>query len=76
MFRKIFERLLLETFDEEGWARVHPAQAGFRGGYSVITNAAVVHYLLSTGVRTTAIFLDLRAAFDMVGHNRLNQLLM
>ena len=76
MFRKIFERLLLDTFDEEGWARVHPAQAGFRGGYSVTTNAAVVYHLLSTGVRTTAIFLDLRAAFDMVDHNRLNQLLV
>jgi hypothetical protein len=76
MFRKIFERLLLQTFDEEGWARVHPAQAGFRGGYSVITNAAVVHHLLSTGMRTTAIFLDLRAAFDMVDHSRLKQLLI
>jgi hypothetical protein len=76
MFRKIFERLLLQTFDEEGWARVHPAQAGFRGGYSVTTNAAVVHHLLSTGMRTTAIFLDLRAAFDMVDHNRLKQLLV
>jgi hypothetical protein len=76
MFRKIFERLLLKTFDEGGWARVHSAQAGFRGGYSVITNAAVVHHLLSTGMRTTAIFLDLRAAFDMVEHNRLKQLLL
>jgi hypothetical protein len=76
MFRKIFERLLLGTFDEEGWARVHPAQAGFRGGYSVVTNAAVVHHLLSTGLRTTAVFLDLRAAFDVVDHGRLKQLLI
>jgi len=76
MFRKIFERLLLDTFDEDGWARVHPAQAGFRGGYSVTTNAAVVHHLLSTGRRTAAIFLDLRAAFDVVDHNRLRQLLI
>ena len=76
MFRKIFERLLLQTFDEQGWAQVHPAQAGFRGGYSVITNAAVVHHLLSTGVRPTAVFLDLRFAFDMVNHDQLKQLLV
>lgn len=76
MFRKIFERLLLQTFDERGWARVHPAQAGFRGGYSVITNAAIVHHLLSTGVRPTAVFLDLRSAFDMVSHDQLKQLLV
>ena len=76
MFRKIFERLLLQPFDEEGWARVHPAQAGFRSGYSVITNAAVVHHLLSTGMRTTAVFLDLCAAFDIVDHHRLKQLLI
>jgi Reverse transcriptase (RNA-dependent DNA polymerase) len=75
MFRKIFERLLLQTFDEEGWARVHPAQAGFRGGYSVITNAAVVHHVLSTKMRATAVFLDLRAAFDVVSHQRLAQVL-
>jgi hypothetical protein len=76
MFRKIFERLLLQTFNEEDWARVRSAQVGFRGGYSVTTNAAVLYYLLSTGMRTTAIFLDLRAAFDIVDHNRLKQLLI
>jgi hypothetical protein len=75
MFRKIFERLLLQTFDESGWARVHPAQAGFRGGYSVITNAAVVHHMLSTRLRTTAVFLDLQAAFDMVSHQQLDKIL-
>jgi hypothetical protein len=74
MFHKIFERLLLETFDEEGWARVYPAQASFRGGYSVVTNTTVVHHLLSTDIRTTAIFLDLRVAFNVVNHSRLKQL--
>jgi hypothetical protein len=75
MFRKIFERLLLQTFDEHSWAKVHPAQAGFRGGYSVVTNAAVLHYMLSTRVRTTAVFLDLQSAFDMVSHQKLDQIL-
>ena len=75
MFRKIFERLLLQAFDEESWARVHPAQAGFRGGYSVITNAAIVHHMLSTKVRSTAVFLDLQSAFDMVNHKKLDRVL-
>ena len=75
MFRKVFERLLLQTFDESGWAKLHPAQAGFRGGYSVLTNAAVVHHMLSTQLRTTAVFLDLRSAFDMVSHEKLRQTL-
>jgi hypothetical protein len=75
MFWKIFERLFLQTFDESGWAKVHLAQAGFRGGCSVITSAAVVHHMLSTRVRTTAVFLDLQAAFDMVSHGKLDQTL-
>ncbi len=40
------------TFDETGWARVHPCRAGFRGGYSVLTNAAIVHPCWRRGGRT------------------------
>jgi hypothetical protein len=76
MFRKIFERLLLSTFDGQGWARLHPTQAGFRGGYSVLTNAAIVHTLLATKQRTSAVFLDLRSAFDVVDHVKLRRLLI
>jgi hypothetical protein len=43
-------------------------------GRSLSVNAAVVH-MLSTRVRTTAVFLDLQAAFDMVGHQKLDQTL-
>ncbi|TVY16556.1 hypothetical protein LARI1_G006688 [Lachnellula arida] len=54
MFWKIFERLLFQTYNESSWAKVHPAQAGFRS-YS----------MLATRVRTTAVFLDLN--FDVQG---------
>lgn len=68
MFRKIFERLLLLECEGAEWARLHHAQAGFRREYSTYTNAAVVHALLASKARTTAVFLDFRAAFDMVDH--------
>lgn len=75
MFRKIFERLLLLRFDTTGWARLHPAQAGFRSHYSTCMNAAIVHYLLASKARSTAIFLDFRSAFDIIDHQKLATLL-
>lgn len=75
MFRKVFERLLLARFDGKGWARLHPAQAGFRSHYSTCTNAAIVHYLLSSKSRSTAVFLDFRSAFDVVDHGLLTDVL-
>lgn len=76
MHRKLFERLLLvHFFDKSGWAKLHPTQAGFRGDYSTLTNAAVVHHLLSAGLIRYAAFIDLEKAFDMVDHTRLRTLL-
>jgi len=75
MFRKIFERLLLRRFDAPGWASLHPAQAGFRSHHSTCMNAAVVHHLLASRSRSTAVFLDFRSAFDVVSHSRLAALL-
>ena len=71
IFRKVFEKLLLTRFDEHGWAALHPAQAGFRSRYSTYTNVAVVHHLLRSQARSTAVFLDFRAAFDVLDHARL-----
>lgn len=77
MHRKLFERLLLvHFFDKSGWAKLHPTQAGFRGDYSALTNAVVVHHLLSTGLVRYAAFIDLEKAFDMVDHTRLRALLV
>lgn len=73
IFRKVFERLLLLRCQKMAWASLHPGQAGFRRSYSTYTNAAVVHALLSSRARSTAVFLDFKSAFDMVDHGILNQ---
>lgn len=78
MFRKVFERLLLTRFDRDstdGWSKLHRAQAGFRKKYSTSMNAGIVHQLLSSGARDSAIFLDFRSAFDVVDHGKLTDVL-
>jgi len=72
LFRKIFERLLLQRFENELWAGFHPAQAGFRRTYSTYTNVALVHSLLSSKERSMAVFLDFKSAFDVLDHERLS----
>jgi len=76
MFRKVFERLLLSRFDYDGWAKIYPAQAGFRSYYSTYTNATIVHYALSTGLRKIAVFLDFKSAFDVLDHSILERVLI
>jgi Reverse transcriptase (RNA-dependent DNA polymerase) len=67
MFRRIFESLLIPGFTDvkSPWARLHPCQAGFRKGYSTLSNIAIAHHGLSTKLSPVAIFLDYRAAYDM-----------
>jgi hypothetical protein len=72
IFRKVFERLLLLQVQHQPWAKLHPAQAGFRRSYSTYSNAAVVHMLLSSKVRSTVLFLDFKSAFDVIDHQRLD----
>ena len=77
MHRKIFERLVLvHHFDRAGWAKLHPTQADFRGDYSMLTNAALVHHLLASRSVQYAAFVDLEKAFDIVDHSRLAALLL
>jgi len=68
MFCKVFERLLLCCFDAGGWAKVQPTQAGFCSHYSTCVNAAVLHALLESCRITHVAFLDFKAAFDVVNH--------
>ena len=73
IFRKVFERLVLLRFETGPWAKLHPAQAGFRRTYSPYSNAAVLHSLLASKARSTAVFLDFKLAFDMLDHQLLYQ---
>ena len=75
VMRKLFERLLLRTVSGQCWTALDPAQAGFRAGYSVETNAALVHHALSSGASRVAVFVDIKSAFDMVDHALLLQAL-
>jgi hypothetical protein len=77
MHRKVFECLLLTRhFDNAGWAKLHPTQAGFRGDYSALTNATLVHHLMATRSICYAAFVDLENAFDMIDHSRFAALLL
>jgi len=53
--------------------RLHPAQAGFRANYSTLTLAAVVHIALDQRLCRGVIFLDFKAAFDIVDYNVLRE---
>ena len=72
LFRKVFERLLLLDCQGQAWAKLHRGQAGFRRTYSTRSNVAVVHTLLQSKERSTAVFLDLKSAYDVVDHTRLD----
>jgi hypothetical protein len=67
MFRRIFESLLLPVFTDPQYTftHLHPAQAGFRKGYSTLTHAAICHHALSTKSVQLAIFLDFKSAYDI-----------
>lgn len=75
MFRKVFERLLLQRIEHQDWAHLHPTQAGFRRETSTGVNVAILHHLLHSRLRTQAVFIDLRSAFDLVRHDRLARIL-
>ncbi|KAI7298710.1 hypothetical protein KC315_g17928 [Hortaea werneckii] len=76
MFRKIFEGLLLQRIGRLECLDLHPAQAGFRGGYSTLTLAATVHIALEQSRCKGALFLDFRAAFDTVDQDLVRDVLI
>ncbi|KAI7579018.1 hypothetical protein KC316_g9604 [Hortaea werneckii] len=76
MFRKLFESLLLEHLGKLDCLQLHPAQAGFRAGYSTLTLAATVHVAMEQRRCAGALFLDFRAAFDTVDQDILRRVLL
>ena len=73
MFRRIFEGLILPIFIDstKPFTHLHPAQAGFRKGYSTLSQAAICHHALSTKSIQYAIFLDFQAAYDVTSANHI-----
>jgi len=67
MFRRIFEALISPLFTDPQrlYCKLHPAQAGFRKGYSTMTQAAICHHALSTEAVRYAVFLDFKSAYDV-----------
>lgn len=70
ILRRIFEIRCLTAWKLQPWAVVHPAQAGFRRGYSAAVQALVSDSLARRGY-CKAIYLDLKAAYDRVPFDRL-----
>ena len=67
MFRRLFESLILPAFVDpsKDYCKLHPSQAGFRHGYSTLTQAAVCHHAIESRSVEFIIFLDFKAAYDI-----------
>jgi len=67
MFRRIFESLLLPAFTNPSldYCKLHPSQAGFRRGYSTLTQASVCHHAIESKRVKYLVFLDFQAAYDV-----------
>lgn len=71
--RRIFEKLLLRSWAGP-WTELHPAQGGFRPGYSTHSHALVADAntrLRRRGTQGHDVFLDIKGAFDRVPFHRL-----
>jgi len=67
LFRKIFESLILPCVRSSGNMRYSGIQAGFRSGYSTLTNVLTLHDLIESDAGSHIVFLDFASAFDSVG---------
>jgi len=67
MFRRMFETLILPAFTNPSldYCKLHPSQAGFRRGYSTLTQATVCHHAIQSGEIQFVIFLDFKSAYDV-----------
>jgi hypothetical protein len=63
----MFERLLFPIFMDPNvfYTQLHPAQIGFRKGYSTLTHTAICHHTISIKAVPYTIFLYFKAAYDI-----------
>jgi Reverse transcriptase (RNA-dependent DNA polymerase) len=67
LFRRLYEALLLPAFTDDSlnYCKLHPSQAGFRRGYSTLTQAMVCHHAIESKRIQYVVFLDFKAAYDV-----------
>lgn len=70
VLRRIFEKELLSMWLPKDWAKLNNHQAGFRLGWSTISNVLLSDNLSRSGW-PVSVFLDLKSAFDRVPHSKL-----
>ena len=75
ILRRIFEKCLLAEFQAQSWSKSSNYQAGFKSGYSSISQVLLTHEQLQKKSKF-AIFLDLKAAYDRISHSKLRSVLL
>ena len=73
IFRRIFERELIRSWDGTDWIKTSQNQTGFKDGYSTITAALLSHELSESQTYKLNCFLDIKGAFDKVDFGQLLQ---
>ena len=71
-FRKIFETLILPGISTSLDTSFGSCQAGFRSGYSTLTNLLTLNNIIEDKQHPHIIFLDFKAAFDCVQWDKLS----
>ena len=71
-FRKIFETLLLPALSTSLDDSFGSTQAGFRSGYSTLTNLLTLNNIIEDKQYPHIVFLDFKAAFDCVQWDKLS----
>jgi hypothetical protein len=73
--RRYFEKILLRQFEKElHWTRIEKHQAGFRTGFSAMSQIMAVDEWTRRG-KPISLFLDLKSAYDLCSHRKMLKML-